>query len=83
MCAIYYSIHLTIFIARWGRCQEGYGEDPYVQAQLATQYVTALQNVKSSKYVEAVVSQYDCRDTLCDNYVVVRLMLVVETLHSA
>ena len=44
------------FLARWGRCQEGYGEDPYLQGELATQYVTALQNMNSSKYVEAVVS---------------------------
>ena len=50
--------YFCIHVARWGRCQEGYGEDPYVQAQLATQYVTALQNVKASKYVEAVVSRY-------------------------
>ncbi len=50
------------FSARWGRCQEGYGEDPYLQAQLATQYVTALQNMNSSKYVEAIVSQKSDHD---------------------
>ena len=52
--------YICIYTARWGRCQEGYGEDPYLQAELGTQYVTALQNVNSSKYVEAIVS---CNDT--------------------
>ena len=47
---------MTVITARWGRCQEGYGEDPYLQGELATQYVTGLQNVNSSKYVEAIVS---------------------------
>ena len=46
-------------LARWGRCQEGYGEDPYLQGELATQYITALQNMNSSKYVEAAVSYND------------------------
>lgn len=47
---------LTLSVARWGRCQEGYGEDPFLQAQLATQYIKALQNSPNSTYVEAVVS---------------------------
>lgn len=56
-CILLCCLLITIpFSARWGRCQEGYGEDPYLQAELATQYVTALQNLNASKYVEAVVS---------------------------
>ena len=51
-----YRLLILCFSARWGRCQEGYGEDPYLQAELATQYITALQNLNASKYVEAVVS---------------------------
>ena len=48
-----------ILIARWGRCQEGYGEDPYLQAQLGMQYVDGLQNSPDSSYIEAVVSSTD------------------------
>ena len=29
---------------RWGRCQEGYGEDPYLQGELSAAYVRSLQN---------------------------------------
>lgn len=47
---------LTLSVARWGRCQEGYGEDPFLQGQLATQYIKALQNSPNSSYIEAVVS---------------------------
>ena len=43
-------------VARWGHCQEGYGEDPYLQAELGMQYVTALRNSPNSSYIEAVVS---------------------------
>lgn len=42
-------------LARWGRCQEGYGEDPYLQGELATQYIQGLQTVSEGGYVEAVV----------------------------
>ena len=28
---------------RWGRCQEGYGEDPWLTALLGEQYVSGLQ----------------------------------------
>jgi len=41
---------------RWGRCQEGYGEDPYLQAELGTQYVMGLQNGSSEQYYEAVAT---------------------------
>ena len=29
---------------RWGRCQEGYGEDPLLMSELAREYVPNLQN---------------------------------------
>ena len=41
---------------RWGRCQEGYGEDPYLQGQLATQYIQGLQTTSEEGYVEAVAT---------------------------
>ena len=50
------SLSLSLSVARWGRCQEGYGEDPFLQGQLATQYIKALQNSPTSSYVQAVVS---------------------------
>ena len=53
---IIYNNYYHSLIARWGRCQEGYGEDPYLQAELGMQYVTALQNSPNSSYIEAVVS---------------------------
>lgn len=46
----------SLVTARWGRCQEGYGEDPYLQAELGTQYVMGLQNGSSEQYYEAIVS---------------------------
>ena len=42
--------------ARWGRCQEGYGEDPHLQGELGFQYVTGLQNSPYSTYTQAIVS---------------------------
>lgn len=51
------SVFLTYHCpARWGRCQEGYGEDPYLQAELATQYVHGLQYGPDTKHIEAIVS---------------------------
>lgn len=42
--------------ARWGRCQEGYGEDPFLQGELAMQYVQGLQYGPDKKHIEAIVS---------------------------
>lgn len=53
---LFQSSHSHSSVARWGRCQEGYGEDPFLQGQLATQYIKALQNSPNSSYIEAVVS---------------------------
>ncbi|XP_065825984.1 uncharacterized protein [Oscarella lobularis] len=41
---------------RWGRCQEGYGEDPYLQAELSAQYVDGLQNGPDKNHIEAVAT---------------------------
>lgn len=58
MCSVIISVSLltTIYSARWGRCQEAYGEDPYLQAELATQYVQGLQYGPDTKHIEAIVS---------------------------
>ena len=45
---VIYNNYYRSLIARWGRCQEGYGEDPYLQL-----YVTALQYSPNSSYIEA------------------------------
>lgn len=42
--------------ARWGRCQEGYGEDPFLQAEISAQYVRGLQYGPDPNHLEAVVS---------------------------
>ena len=39
---------------RWGRCQEGYGEDPFLTAQMARAYIPNLQYGSSSDYLQAI-----------------------------
>lgn len=41
---------------RWGRCQEGFGEDPFLQATFASVYVTGMQEGPDSKYVRAAAT---------------------------
>ena len=50
------SFSLPCSSARWGRCQEGYGEDPFLQAEIGTQYVKGLQYGPDPKHIEAIVS---------------------------
>ena len=64
--------------ARWGRCQEGYGEDPYLQAELGAQYVTGLQYGSSKKYLEAIVS----KRCYCHNVLLVTNLTIFSTFCS-
>jgi beta-glucosidase len=41
---------------RWGRCQEGYGEDPFLQAEISMQYVRGLQYGQDPNHIEAVAT---------------------------
>jgi beta-glucosidase len=47
---------ISLFQARWGRCQEGYGEDPYLQAECVKQYVQGLQYGPDKKHIEAIAT---------------------------
>ena len=38
-----YNNYYHSLIARWGHCQEGYGEDPYLQAELGMQLFRTVQ----------------------------------------
>ena len=40
---------------RWGRTQEGYGEDPFLVSQMAVQYIKGLQG-NDEKYVKVIAS---------------------------
>eukprot|EP01084_Bolivina_argentea_P274618 468127_1 len=40
---------------RWGRCQEGYGEDPMLQAEMAIAYIPSLQHdPEQPEYLESL-----------------------------
>ena len=43
---------------RWGRCQEGYGEDPFLNSEMAKSYIPSLQyddTISSNiKYIESI-----------------------------
>ncbi len=69
------SPHPCIYAARWGRCQEAYGEDPHLQAELGTQYVRGLQYGPDKNHLEAIVR-------LCTNsYVwVIRMLCMSQSL---
>ena len=40
---------------RWGRTQEGYGEDPFLVSKIAVEYIKGLQG-KDEKYLKAIAS---------------------------
>ena len=40
---------------RWGRTQEGYGEDPFLVSRIAVEYIKGLQG-KDDKYIKAIAS---------------------------
>ena len=40
---------------RWGRTQEGYGEDPFLVSQIAVQYIKGLQG-NDEKYIKVIAS---------------------------
>ena len=40
---------------RWGRTQEGYGEDPFLVSRIAVEYIKGLQG-KDDKYLKAIAS---------------------------
>ena len=40
---------------RWGRTQEGYGEDPYLVSKIAVEYIKGLQG-NDDKYIKAIAS---------------------------
>ena len=60
VCTYIASVKIVLYLARWGRCQEGCGEDPYLQAELGTLYVKGLQFGPDPKYLEAIVSKPCC-----------------------
>ena len=65
ICVCFHCVHvhslstklIVLYLARWGRCQEGYGEDPYLQAEFGTLYVKALQFGPDPKCLESIVSK--------------------------
>ena len=65
---------MHVYAARWGRCQEGYGEDPYLQAELSAQYVDGLQNGPDKNHIEAVVRKISFKYCQYSIFLVIRYL---------
>ena len=46
---------------RWGRCQEGYGEDPFLQAQFAKHYIPNIQHDDTNPNVNYMQAVSTCK----------------------